>query len=98
MSGTSSRSTTTAPSWPFGLENTKSVRNVVPLNAVEGLFWFRVPSIGAPRPGMTAPPPLAPVGVGVVPGALLDVPPPDGAAEAGGVLDPPPPPPPLLDP
>src|SRR3954447_23998734 len=98
MSGTSFRSTTTAPSWPFGFENTKSVRNVVPLNAVDGLFWLSVPSIGAPSPGITTPPPPAAVGVGVAPGGLLDdEPPPDGAADAGAVLAPPPPPPLLED-
>src|SRR5437763_2464097 len=91
------RVTTSPPSWAFGFEKTKSVRNAVPSNVAESLFWVRLPSIGAPSPGMITPPPPAGVGVGVAPGALLDDPAPDGAADSGGVLAPPPPPAPLLD-
>src|SRR4029453_8165653 len=82
MSGTSLRSTTTAPSCPLGLENTKSVRNAVPLNVAVGDPWLSVPSTGAPRPGMTTPPPPG-VGVGVLPGGRLESPPDGGAPDPG---------------
>src|SRR4051794_4865624 len=90
--------TTSCPSCPLGFENTKSVRNAVPLKAVDPFGLVSVPSIGAPSPGMVTPPPETGVGEGVAPGALLDEPP-DGATDSGGVLGlpPPPPPAPLLE-
>src|SRR5436190_10378841 len=61
------RETTIAPSCPFGLENTKSVRKATPMNFTDCEPCLREPSIGSPRPGISTPLPPVGAGVGVAP-------------------------------